>query len=93
MTSQESKVHLLRIEGRRTYLLLEREETWNLKSRAIWLDCRDDNTKIFHAYARGRKAANTIWSLKDEQGEANSSFEDKARICVAHFKNIFKAPP
>ena len=35
---------------------------------------------------------NTIWSLLDEQGEAHSSFEGKAKIGVEHFKNLFKAP-
>ena len=48
MLNQETKENLIRIEGRRNTLLLEREETWRLKSRAIWLECRDDNTIFFH---------------------------------------------
>ena len=61
--TQESKEALSRLEGRRNTLLLEKEEAWRLKSRAIWLECGDENTKFFHAYARGRKVENTIWSL------------------------------
>ena len=62
----ETKEALIRLEGRRNIILMEREESWRLKSRAIWLECGDENNKFFHAYARGRKAANTLWCLKDE---------------------------
>ena len=91
-SSQDSKEVLTRSEGRRNTLLLEREEAWRLKSRAIWLDCGDDNTKFFHAYARGRKVANTIWSLQDEEGSTHVTFEENARCGVNHFKQLFKAP-
>ena len=77
-SSQQSKEALIRLEGQRNILLLEREEAWRLKSKAIWLACGDDNTKCFHAYARGRKVANTIWSLQDEEGSTHVSFEEKA---------------
>ena len=72
--------------------MLEREEAWRLKSRAIWLESGDENTKFFHAYARGRKAANTIWCLKDEAGLEHFGFEGKARCGVTHFESLFRAP-
>ena len=75
LSTQESKEVLSRLEGRRNTLILEKEESWRLKSRAIWLECGDDNSKFFHAYARGRKVANTIWSLQDEEGSTHVSFE------------------
>ena len=37
-SSLDSKEALTRLEGRRTSLLLEKEEAWRLKSRAIWLE-------------------------------------------------------
>lgn len=92
LISQDSKDFLIRLEGRRNTLLSEKEETWRLKSRAIWLECGDDNTKFFHAYSRGRKAANTIWSLKDEDGINHFNFDDKAICGVVHFQNLFRAP-
>ena len=62
MLNQLEKDLLIRLEGRRHILILEREDTWRLNSRAIWLACGDDNTNFFHAYDRGRKAANTVWN-------------------------------
>ena len=56
------------------------------------MECGDDNIKFFHAYARGRKAANTVWSLEDEQGHAHDTFEGIASLGVEHFKNLYKAP-
>ena len=90
--SQESKEILTQMEERRNQLLLAKEETWRLKSRALWLASGDEITKFFHAYARGRKAENTIWSLRDEEGVIHHIFEDKARCGVNHFQNLFKAP-
>ena len=68
MLNQESKDTLVGLVGRRNTQLLDKEETWRLKSRAIWLACGDENTKKFHAYAKGRKAVNTIWILEDDRG-------------------------
>ena len=72
-------------------MLLDREETWRLKSTAIWLECGDDNTKFFHAYARGRKVANTAWMLLDDHGTTHDTFEGMATTGVEHFKRLYKA--
>ena len=88
----ESKEAMVLLEGRRNTLLLEKEEEWRLKSRAIWLECGDDNTKFFHAYARGRKATNTIWSLRDGEGVEHFDFDGKARCGVIHFETLFRVP-
>jgi len=89
--SQEEKEDLIRKEERRNILLKEKEETWRLKSRAIWLESGDENTKFFHAYAKGRKSANTIWKLENSDGRVENSFEGMANIGVSHFQNLFKA--
>jgi hypothetical protein len=63
--SGSSRENLKSLEARRRQLMADQEATWSLKSHAIWLDNGDENTKLFHAYAKGQKFANTIWSLKD----------------------------
>lgn len=80
------------MEKRRQDLLAQREEEWRLKSRVIWLKSGDENTKFFQAYAKGQKAANTIWEMKDRQGEMVSSFKGLASLGVDHFQSLFKAP-
>ena len=54
--------------------------------------CGDENTNFFHAYAKGRKALNTIWCLEDDRGHRCESFEKLAETGVEHFHNLFKAP-
>jgi hypothetical protein len=61
-----------------------------IKSRAIWLENGDENTIFFQAYTKGRKAANTIWSLKDREGRSVTSFEGLANIGKSHFQSLFK---
>jgi hypothetical protein len=52
-----------------------KEKEWRLKRKDLWLQSGDENTKLFQAYAKGRKMVNTIWSLKDSNGRSISSFE------------------
>ena len=56
------------------------------------LECGDENTNFFHAYAKGRKSLNTIWFLEDDRGRRRESFEELAGTGVEHFQNLFKAP-
>jgi hypothetical protein len=56
---------LKRLEAMSRLLMAEQEETWRLKSRAIWLENGDENTNFFQVYAKGRREKKTIWSLKD----------------------------
>ena len=53
--NQMDKYLSIRLEGRRNILLLEREETWRLKSWATWLECGDDNTQFFMLMLEGGK--------------------------------------
>ena len=91
MLTQMDKDALIRLKGRRNIMLLEKLETWRLKSKATWLKCGDEITKFFHAYERGRKASNRIWSLMDDHGISHTTFDGMDRSGVDHFKKLFKA--
>ena len=55
------------------------------------MECGDDNTKFFQAFAKGRKQQNTIWELRKDSNEVVSLFEDLADIGKSHFENLFKS--
>jgi hypothetical protein len=74
------------LEKQQNKILLDKEEEWRIKSRAIWLKSGDENTRFFHNFAKGRKSANTIWRLKDEEGREVSSFPELSGLG----KDIFR---
>eukprot|EP00253_Pinus_taeda_P031126 PITA_31126 len=88
-STQASKDRILSLEKSQNQILLAKEEEWRLKSRAIWLKSGDENTCFFHNYAKGRKSANTIWSLKDEEGRVVKTFTDLSGLGQRHFQRIF----
>lgn len=88
--TQESKEKIVALEKHKNQILLAKEEEWRLKSREIWLKVGDDNTRFFHNYAKGRKSANTIWHLKDEEGGEAKTFEALSALGVNHFHSLFK---
>ncbi|KAF8080175.1 hypothetical protein N665_0969s0004 [Sinapis alba] len=44
------------------------EEYWRMKSRVLWLQAGDRNTKYFHAKTRQRRKYNIIIHIQDEKG-------------------------
>lgn len=71
--SQESKDHYTPLITKHSQILKEREESWRLRSREIWLTEGDVNTKFFHKFSNAIKAINTIWELHNDQGQSVSS--------------------
>lgn len=65
-------------------ILKDKEETWRLRSQAIWLRERDENTKFYHKFSNGRRAYNTIWNLTNEQGAVADTFPQLASLATTH---------
>jgi hypothetical protein len=70
---------------------MDKEESWRLKSRATWLESGDENTKLFQSFAKGRRCANTIWHLRDQGGNLETTFDGMSRLGKKHFQELFKA--
>jgi Flp pilus assembly CpaE family ATPase len=71
---QQDDLDLLKVlKQEKDKILAVEEDTWRLRSRAIWLSSGDKNTKFFHKYATMRRSQNTIWDIEDESGILHSS--------------------
>jgi hypothetical protein len=80
------------LESKKCKLLLDRQNDWRLKSRTIWLNQGDQNTKFFHNYARFRESQNTNWELSNREGEKVQGFQELAELGVQYFNDIFREP-
>lgn len=70
--------------------VLKNEETmWLQRSRALWLQDGDKNTKFFHQKATNRKRRNTIQCIENERGESMTEFEDIVEVVRNYFVQIF----
>jgi hypothetical protein len=57
--NEAHKMEVKLLEEKKRNLLLEKEKEWRIKSKAIWLQQGDENTKLFHRYANRRKNINS----------------------------------
>ena len=80
-------------EKNHSLLLAHEEKISRLKSRALWLEAGDKNTKYFHRFASYKRSINTILEINDEAGGTTQKFNDKEKVAVNHFHKIFTAPP
>jgi hypothetical protein len=83
LTDQISKKEVAEIQ-----LLKEEEESWRQKSRAVWLQSGDRNTKYFHHYASAQKNCKQIWELHSEEGMKLSGPKELKEEAVNYFKHL-----
>lgn len=70
--------------------VLQNEETmWFQRSRALWLQDGDKNTKFFHQKASNRRKRNTIQSIENERGVNVTKFEEIVEVIRNYFIHIF----
>lgn len=73
--------------------MLQRETTWELKSRAIWVREGDRNTKFFHCFANCRRQKNSIWEIYDAYGTKCLSQEDISGVALTFFQSAYDHIP
>jgi len=64
------KCSIMELERKRYKLLKHEELFWRLKSRSLWLKEGDKNTNFFHNFANSRREKNSIWKIKNGNGES-----------------------
>ncbi|XP_062021007.1 uncharacterized protein LOC133737483 [Rosa rugosa] len=68
------------------------EETiWKVRSRLNWLQEGDNNTKFFHAYAKGRGRQNKVEGVFNENGVWCDSMSEVQQAFVEYFSNIYRS--
>ncbi|XP_062005888.1 uncharacterized protein LOC133723072 [Rosa rugosa] len=65
------------------------ESLWKQKSRIQWLQEGDQNTKYFHAVAKGRGQQNKIQGVCDETGAWCEDMEAIQNAFVTYFSNLY----
>ena len=71
------------------HLLLSEEIHWRQRSRMVWLEVGERNTKFFHHYANQRKRTNGIEGLRDKANVWCNTEQQVEDIAVTYFQNIF----
>ncbi|XP_019095662.1 PREDICTED: uncharacterized protein LOC104763574 [Camelina sativa] len=81
------EVRRLKSELNKEYV--QEEKFWQQKSRFIWLNNGDKNTKFFHAATKNRRAQNRIQVLEDKDGIEWFAEEDLGRVAESYFKMLY----
>uniref|UniRef100_A0A803QRE7 CCHC-type domain-containing protein n=1 Tax=Cannabis sativa TaxID=3483 RepID=A0A803QRE7_CANSA len=74
-------------------VLSQREVFWRQRSKQLWLQAGDQNSKFFHSKASARKRNNHITMLKDSEGNFRQWDNGLENVVVEYYKEIFNAEP
>uniref|UniRef100_A0A2N9F0V7 non-specific serine/threonine protein kinase n=1 Tax=Fagus sylvatica TaxID=28930 RepID=A0A2N9F0V7_FAGSY len=80
---------IYRLKGEINELLLQDELHWRQRSRAVWLESGDKNTKFFHQKATQRRRTNTITGLLDSSDLWQEDTQVIGRIIENYFSQMF----
>jgi exonuclease III len=80
---------IYRLKGEINELLLQDELHWRQRSRAVWLESGDKNTKFFHQKATQRRRTNTITGLLDSLDIWQEDTQVIGRIIENYFSQMF----
>ena len=66
--SEDENLQMKDLEKKKEKLLAIEEKELRLKSRAIWLEAGDKNSKFFHNYDSHKRNINTLCEIKNQEG-------------------------
>ena len=72
-------------------ILDQREIFWRQRSKQLWLQSGDKNTKYFHASCNSRRRSNHIQKLKDDNGVWLNWQSGLQHYILSHYQNLFTA--
>lgn len=71
--------------------LIKEQKMWKQRSKALWLQAGDQNTKFFHNRASHRYRRNQIEELKNDAGVVCSHEEEISNILITYYQNLFNS--
>nr|XP_048336943.1 uncharacterized protein LOC107411956 [Ziziphus jujuba var. spinosa] len=72
---------------------LRLELVWRQKSREVWLQAGDRNSKFFHASTISNRKRNLISALKDDNGTWLESRTEISSFLIRKFNEVFQTEP
>ena len=87
---EQQNVSLIqKLGGELADLHSKEEKMWRQRSRVLWLQNGDRNTKYFHCQATYRKRRNYIHGIRDQFGIWQNRDDDVEHTIVEYYKNLF----
>ncbi|XP_062101909.1 uncharacterized protein LOC133809260 [Humulus lupulus] len=88
---EEAVVRYKEVHAQLFEVLSQKEVYWKQRSKQMWLQAGDQNTKYFHAWANIRRRRNQIRSLKDVEGRSVDWDSGLDKLMVDYFSELFTA--
>jgi hypothetical protein len=88
-THSVNETLLIRLETDRNIIQNSQEDRWRLKSRVLWIQSGDKNTRFFHQFANQRRISKHLWEIKDELGHLHTGQVAISREGEKHFKSFY----
>uniref|UniRef100_A0A2N9EX83 Reverse transcriptase domain-containing protein n=1 Tax=Fagus sylvatica TaxID=28930 RepID=A0A2N9EX83_FAGSY len=86
---QSGSLMFQKLNGELADLHAKEERMWKQRSRSLWLQSGDRNTKFFHCQATYRKRRNHIHGIRDRVGVWQSGAEEVEHTIVEYYKDLF----
>jgi hypothetical protein len=88
--SSEGGGRLKLLESERNKMIMEEEARWRLKSRALWIQCGDNNSKYFHHFTSYRRNKKYLWEIQDDQGHFHQGQDALKKEAKRFFSSFYQ---